>query len=92
MHELRPAPIAHGDIKSHNILVTENEKAIICDFGRSRSPQDQPQEVSRSSPFGATLRYMSPELFASSMAGPTPASDMWAYGCVALEVGPGAQV
>jgi serine/threonine protein kinase len=30
---------------------------------------------------------MSPELFVPTVVGPTPASDMWAYGCVALEVG-----
>jgi serine/threonine protein kinase len=59
---------------------------MICDFGRSQSLQDQPRETSNSSPFRATLRYMSPELFVRTVIGPTPASDMWAYGCVALEV------
>ncbi|KAF8594180.1 kinase-like protein [Ceratobasidium sp. AG-I] len=86
MHELQHSPIARGDIKSHNILATEDEKGIICDPGRSRSRHDQLQEDSRPSPFGATLRYMSPELFVCSGAGPTPASDMWACGCVALEI------
>ncbi|KAF8593769.1 kinase-like protein [Ceratobasidium sp. AG-I] len=86
MHELKPDPIAHGDIKSHNILVTADERALICDFGRSRLPHEQRREETQSSPFGATLRYMSPELFVPSVVGPTPASDMWAYGCVALEI------
>ncbi|KAB5590968.1 Serine/threonine-protein kinase mos [Ceratobasidium theobromae] len=86
MHELKPNPVVHGDIKSHNILVTEDERAMICDFGRSRLPHDQPRGETRSSPFGATLRYMSPELFISAAVKPTPASDMWAYGCVALEI------
>ncbi|KAG8715161.1 hypothetical protein FRC08_010909 [Ceratobasidium sp. 394] len=86
MHELKPAPIAHGDIKSQNVLVTADEKAIICDFGSSRLPHDQPRELTGSSPFVATYRYMSPELFVSNVAGPTPASDMWAYGCLALEI------
>ncbi|KAG8787011.1 hypothetical protein FRC12_015995 [Ceratobasidium sp. 428] len=85
MHEFKPSPITHGDIKSHNILVTADERAVICDFGRSRLPCDLPREDSKSSPFGATLRYMSPELFVRTVVGPTPASDMWSYGCVALE-------
>ncbi|KAG9125635.1 hypothetical protein FRC07_006818, partial [Ceratobasidium sp. 392] len=85
MHELKPSPIIHGDIKSENILVTADEKAILCDFGRSRFPQDQPRELTGSSPFVATYRYMSPELFVPNVAGPTPASDVWAYGCVGLE-------
>ncbi|CAE6531245.1 unnamed protein product [Rhizoctonia solani] len=88
MHSLESGPIAHGDIKLSNILVTSDETALICDFGRSRYPQDQPNEVivSGSSPFAGTVRYMSPELFVPDSAKPTPAADMWAYGCVALEI------
>ncbi|KAG8792241.1 hypothetical protein FRC12_006694 [Ceratobasidium sp. 428] len=85
MHELKPSPIVHGDIKSENILVTADEKAILCDFGRSRFPHDRPRELTGSSPFVATYRYMSPELFVPNVPGPTPASDVWAYGCVGLE-------
>jgi serine/threonine protein kinase len=70
-----------------NILVTANETAMICDFGRSRQPPDQPSELTNSSPFAGTVRYMSPELLVSNVVRPTPAADMWAYGCVALEVG-----
>ncbi|KAG8733954.1 hypothetical protein FRC11_014553 [Ceratobasidium sp. 423] len=29
---------------------------------------------------------MSPELFAQNVTRPTPAADMWAYGCIALEI------
>ncbi|KAG8733950.1 hypothetical protein FRC11_014549, partial [Ceratobasidium sp. 423] len=89
MHSLESGPIAHGDMKLSNILVTSDERALICDFGRSRQPQDQPNEVivSGSSPFAGTVRYMSPELFVPDSARPTPAADMWAYGCVALESG-----
>ncbi|KAJ1299401.1 hypothetical protein OPQ81_011082 [Rhizoctonia solani] len=70
MHGLDSGPIAHGDIKLSNILVTSDETALICDFGRSRHSvgDDQSNEVmlSSSSSFGA--------------------ADMWAYGCVALEI------
>ncbi|KAL5639518.1 hypothetical protein ACGC1H_006224 [Rhizoctonia solani] len=88
MHGFKSGAIAHGDIKLSNILVTANETALICDFGRSRQPHDEPNEIilSNSSPFVGTVRYMSPELFVPNAARPTPAADMWAYGCIALEV------
>ncbi|CAE7227874.1 unnamed protein product [Rhizoctonia solani] len=88
MHDFKSGPIAHGDVKLSNILVTANEIAMICDFGRSLQPHDQPNEahISNSSPFVGTVRYMSPELFVPNAARPTPAADMWAYGCVALEI------
>ncbi|CUA77055.1 Peptidyl-glycine alpha-amidating monooxygenase [Rhizoctonia solani] len=87
MHSLESGPVAHGDMKLTNILVTSDEHALICDFGRSRQPTDQPYEaiLSNSSPFAGTVRYMSPELFVPNSARPSPAADMWAYGCVALE-------
>ncbi|KEP47386.1 tyrosine kinase catalytic domain protein, partial [Rhizoctonia solani 123E] len=89
MHGFKSGAIAHGDIKLSNILVTANETALICDFGRSRQPHDKPNEiiVSNSSPFVGTVRYMSPELFVPNAARPSPAADMWAYGCIALESG-----
>ncbi|CAE6472475.1 unnamed protein product [Rhizoctonia solani] len=86
MHNLNSGPIAHGDIKLSNILVTASETPMICDFGRSGEPRAPPVEVSDSSPFAGTVRYMSPELFAQNVTRPTPAADMWAYGCIALEV------
>jgi serine/threonine protein kinase len=104
MHNLESGPIAHGDVKlvgssrercrallrppENNILVDSNENALICDFGRSRQPDDQPNEAMlfNSSPFAGTVRYMSPELLETETARPSPAADMWAYGCIALEV------
>ncbi|CAE6455524.1 unnamed protein product [Rhizoctonia solani] len=88
MHGLDSGPIAHGDMKLTNVLVTPDETALICDFGRSRQPNDHPNEIilTGSSPFAGTVRYMSPELLIPDSAIPSPAADMWAYGCVALEI------
>ncbi|CAE6406050.1 unnamed protein product [Rhizoctonia solani] len=72
--------------KMSNILVTSDETAKLCDFGRSQKSGDPKVEVSHSSAFAGTIRYMSPELFNPDIIGPTPAADMWSYGCVALEV------
>lgn len=86
MHEISTGPIAHGDVKLSNILVTANETALLCDFGSSRKPHSQPDQLPNPSSFAGTVRYMSPELFVPNKVGPTPAADMWAYGCVALEI------
>ncbi|CAE6482558.1 unnamed protein product [Rhizoctonia solani] len=88
MHGLESGPVAHGDMKLTNVLVTPDETALICDFGRSRQPSDPQNEVilSSSSPFAGTVRYMSPELLIPNSARPSPPADMWAYGCVALEI------
>ncbi|KAH7337880.1 kinase-like domain-containing protein [Rhizoctonia solani] len=86
MHGLLSGPISHGDMKLSNILVTYDETAKLCDFGRSWKRGDAKSEVCHSSAVAGTIRYMSPELFEPSVDGPTPAADMWAYGCIALEV------
>ncbi|KAG8785199.1 hypothetical protein FRC12_017860 [Ceratobasidium sp. 428] len=82
--------IIHGDLKSVNVLVTEGGIAKICDFGHSRYAEDIHQDQfgasDASSSFQATPRYMCPEFFRSKKARPTVFSDMWAFGCLALEI------
>ncbi|KAG9091931.1 hypothetical protein FS749_016135 [Ceratobasidium sp. UAMH 11750] len=80
--------IVHGDLKGLNVLVAEDGTPKICDFGHSRFVGDSAQPVvsDLSSKFHATTRYMSPELFTDPKSKPTLASDIWAFGCVALEV------
>jgi serine/threonine protein kinase len=77
-----------ADHTKTNVLVTSDETALICDFGRSRQGNDRPNEVmlSNSSQFAGTVRYMSPELLVPELSRPSPTADMWAYGCIALEV------
>ncbi|KAF8748494.1 protein kinase [Rhizoctonia solani] len=69
MHGLGSGPIAHGDIK-----LVSGAYAATCEV-----------VLSGSSPFAGTVRYMSPELLFPASARPSPAADMWAYGCIALE-------
>ncbi|KAG9102378.1 hypothetical protein FS749_004164 [Ceratobasidium sp. UAMH 11750] len=74
--------IVHGDLKGANILVEDNgEIAKICDFGSSRiscgcytGPDVQ----------HGTYQWYSPERFETDA--PTTQSDIWAFGCIVLEV------
>ncbi|KEP50788.1 tyrosine kinase domain protein [Rhizoctonia solani 123E] len=87
MHSFDP-PIAHGDLKLANVLLGFDGNVKLCDFGQARFQNDQRGLASdASTTFESTHRFMSPELFQSTQkVRPTGYSDVWAYGCVALQL------
>lgn len=58
---------------------------MLADFGLSRALEANPTGLTTSKTIKGSLRYMSPELVMQN-ASHTLASDVWAFGCVALEV------
>lgn len=58
--------------------------AKLCDFGISRHTQ---ATGNRDIP-AYTTAYQAPEMFGSRLSHPSMASDVWALGCVILEVSP----
>ncbi|KAG8984883.1 hypothetical protein FRB93_006180 [Tulasnella sp. JGI-2019a] len=83
LHEFQP-PVCHGDIKGDNILVNHIGKALLCDFGLAKLVEAGHSGLSTSSNFHGSVRWCSPELFHDSPR--TLASDIWAYGCVVIEI------
>jgi serine/threonine protein kinase len=83
-------PIIHRDIKPGNILVTEQLRPLIADFGlSSRVSCDLDDELSESCGEG-TLAYMAPELFDGES--PSPASDVYAFGMLIWFMASAAEV
>ncbi|CUA71534.1 hypothetical protein RSOLAG22IIIB_04653 [Rhizoctonia solani] len=76
-------PIAHGDLKGANVLIDQDGRACICDFGLSRFMKDF---MSIDTTFGGTIRWMAPEqLRAESMIVSLPA-DIFSWGMLSLEL------
>jgi serine/threonine-protein kinase len=78
---LHRAGLIHRDVKPSNLMLDENGRAAITDFGLAKGPAytvlTKPGQVM------GTLDYLAPELIRGEAA--TPASDIYAFGCVVYE-------
>ncbi|KAG8905008.1 Receptor-interacting serine/threonine-protein kinase 2 [Tulasnella sp. 403] len=88
LHSRNP-PIIHGDIKSDNVLITQDGHAVITDFGLSTILEDNP-DMSSSLRTAGTLRWMAPELVVQENCIRSLATDVYSFGCVTLETFTGA--
>ncbi|KAG8957354.1 hypothetical protein FRC03_010224, partial [Tulasnella sp. 419] len=85
MRYVEGANLVHGDLKSANVLVNEHCRACLCDFGSTRMIEGASGFTTSSLNTKATLRFMSPERLMEDEP-PTIASDVWAFGCIVVEV------
>jgi len=72
--------VVHGDIKPGNILVTQDGRIKLVDFGLARILGDVSLRLSESDQPGGTPLYMAPELILGE--GARTASDVWSYGAL----------
>ncbi|KAG8989973.1 hypothetical protein FRB94_013836 [Tulasnella sp. JGI-2019a] len=80
------SPVVHGDLKALNVLMSNERRAILCDFGLAVAADEVQSGLTTSRGFKGSIRYCSPELVMEEEARRSPASDMWAWGCLVLEI------
>ncbi|KAJ6532126.1 kinase-like domain-containing protein [Mycena vulgaris] len=82
--------VVHGDLRGMNILVSDNQDACLADFGLTSIITASTIDTFSTNYAGCT-RWMAPELLQPSDFGDerfarTPASDVYAFACVCLEL------
>ncbi|KAJ7778494.1 kinase-like domain-containing protein, partial [Mycena metata] len=88
LQHLHSNNIVHGDLRGSNILINQDFSACLADFGLSAFSD---ATSSMSTNRGGSLYWMAPELidpesFGFKKFARTPATDVYAYGCVCLEL------
>ncbi|KIO27685.1 hypothetical protein M407DRAFT_44104, partial [Tulasnella calospora MUT 4182] len=84
LHQLSP-PVCHGDIKSANVLINSNYRAVLCDFGLARLFEDIGFErLETSTGFKGSIRWCSPEILDGAPR--TPSSDVYAWAWLVWEI------
>ncbi|MCK4762168.1 MAG: SUMF1/EgtB/PvdO family nonheme iron enzyme [Candidatus Aminicenantes bacterium] len=83
LHKIHEENIIHRDIKPANIMIDNNGKAILIDFGLAEDKPDG--ESSTTGAIMGTPAYIAPEIISRSK-NPGPASDIYSFGVVLYEM------
>ncbi|KAJ6608649.1 kinase-like domain-containing protein [Mycena sp. CBHHK59/15] len=87
LNYLHSVNIAHGDLCGRNILMDKHAQPRLTDFGLAAFIESD--TAMKTSTRSGSIRWMAPELLLPPQGVPfrrTPASDIWAFGCVCCEI------
>ncbi|KAF9442869.1 kinase-like protein [Macrolepiota fuliginosa MF-IS2] len=84
---LHQMSVAHGDLKTQNVLISDGGRALLTDFGLSTIAMTT-AGVTSTVAVGRTTAFTAPELIDDIYGDkpPTKESDVWSFGCLCLEV------
>ncbi|KAG1854798.1 kinase-like domain-containing protein [Suillus subalutaceus] len=92
LHYLHGIPMVHGDLTPNNVLLNNDKRAVLTDFGLSSMLGDITgfSYVERSCAQPGAIRYSAPELLiltdSDTSIQPDIRSDVYSFGCLALKV------
>ncbi|ELR14036.1 protein kinase domain containing protein [Acanthamoeba castellanii str. Neff] len=84
MNYLHSKSIMHRDLKSHNLLVGENWKVKVCDFGLARSAPTEGEEANHLMTIVGTNEWMAPEVAMGESY--DKSADVFSFGMVIYEL------
>ncbi|KAE9411082.1 kinase-like protein, partial [Gymnopus androsaceus JB14] len=87
LHRLDP-PVVHGDIKGANILISDDRRCCLADFGLSVL-DTQSMNPTLTATVQGSLRWLAPEFINPtpvSIQGSLTSRDIYAFGCTVFEI------
>jgi serine/threonine protein kinase len=86
LHHLHNNSIVHGDVKPTNMLLFNDHRIKLCDFGLSTVINSVGAQSTNGDQPRGTAGYIAREVIISSSSSITPISDVYSYGMVMYEV------